>query len=200
MRRLAVLFCVGLITIDAYALDTTIRVLAVHTSDASTSGIATQMNTLKTAWDASAITAPIGLTLVNGGASSLLGGGALSGDVAAQWAMAQLPSRNLGTLRDTNAADIVIVFTSNFTGGDCGFGPQQTWTDAGTTSGAFVPDPIPSSPTFGLDLRAADAWFVAIVATGPSCQWSQLTAHEFGHLLGGGHELGSPTETVELTV
>lgn len=97
---------------------------------------------------------------------------------------------SLPTLREVQAADVVIAFTRSISsdGGVtiCGAAPQDNW----IKSPASPPGAPSFNPTNGLDLRGRDKFFVALVAVGPGCEGTRNqynAAHEFGHLFGAGH-------------
>lgn len=170
------------------ALDTTIKILVIATSDANTQYIQTQVNRLSSAWGASNINSFVLLEWIDGGIPSQLSGGPLlANEATAQIAEAMAPTRNLLSLRVQKGADIVLLYTSdlenNFGNQICGKAPQQYWFSLDPGGGQYV------AGEHGLDRRGWDTDFVAIMATSsPNCSWSDLTAHEFGHLLGAGHQ------------
>jgi hypothetical protein len=84
--------------------------------------------------------------------------------------------RPLQELRTRWEADVIILFR-NAAPDACGYG-QRYWVD-----GDF--NPLADGVNDGLDLRFRDQWYIAIVST-EQCD-STTAAHEFGHLLGGGH-------------
>lgn len=79
----------------------------------------------------------------------------------------------------------MIVFTNAFFENFGGYAEQPNWIGAGAS---FEPDPTDDN----LDRRGEDDYFRAIVRMNPSLNCPAavipvLAAHEFGHLLGGGH-------------
>ncbi|MEO1542401.1 MAG: hypothetical protein AAFR75_00030 [Pseudomonadota bacterium] len=135
---------------------------------------------LKQTWDDSDISGGVTITLVNG-AAPIPVGGATSGDYNSQ--VLSQPTSQIRALRDTHQADIVIFFFSAG-GNQCGSVSVPRWTQ--TILGAPPPMFV---PTNGLDTRG---WFDSYLAnvntaSGGPCANDQIAAHEFGHLLGGGH-------------
>lgn len=183
---------------SAWAVDDEIRILAVYTSDASTTNIQDQMLNIQQAWISTGLIGfptPVGVNIANAGLGVALGGAPLTGFDYQQYDQAKIRQELLDK-RNQYGADVVVVFTSamldDFGRQICGFAKQHDWTDFGGYPGAFVPD-----LATGLDLRPAETFFLAIVATTPSSCVSgsgeHLSAHEIGHLLGGGHEHGVTT-------
>lgn len=168
------------------ALDTTIRVLAVHPSNHATAqdlaASFDHMVWLREAWLDSDldITSNVTVTLINGGSSVPLGI-SLTGGVSTQLNSAKTKIEQ-SSIANTYGADVVLVFSRNTTGA-CGKALQPHWIIDQAGGGSFV-----ALPPNGLDLRGAvngaGNGYVAIVDL--SCDVN-LGAHEFGHLLGGGH-------------
>jgi len=88
--------------------------------------------------------------------------------------------------RDGAAADLALIFVDDLSG--CGFAPANQWNGSGING---------TAP----DLSGVDTSFVALVSTGSTtnifnqpldCQdLPFISAHEIGHLFGGGHELAT---------
>lgn len=184
------------------AQETVIHILVVRDSAADVNEITDQLEFLDLTWFNTAFSGQDSTTIafVAGGDPFDVPGG-LSGSLGTQInqvkSFVNFSSGSLPTLRENQAADVVIAFTESLqtAGGStvCGFAPQDNWIENPQN---------PSAPEFvdpdndGLDLRGRDdkdgkiGYYVALVAVGPGCEgvpnWYNA-AHEFGHLFGGGH-------------
>lgn len=102
------------------------------------------------------------------------------------------------SIRDSTAADLVLVYVDQVELGLCGYAPQEDW---GPPGNSYIPDPL----TDNLDLRGADddpalfpfregGYYLALVSTEVSCsageQYMDNAAHEIFHLFGAGHYEG----------
>jgi len=87
------------------------------------------------------------------------------------------------SIRDAYAADVIVAFATNIPF-FCGYGDQRDW--AGVAP-SFQENPLENN----LDLRGKDKYHIALVSlefgTIDCDDRDYLVAHEFGHLLGGGH-------------
>jgi hypothetical protein len=172
MRRL-LLPVLLLWTNSASAIDVSIRVLGVYPSHATgqVTYLAEQLTYLKDTWNNTGLHASsgIGVELVNGGQPIVAALAGMPATVVATpgWAAA---NPTIVQLRNSWQADVIVLLT---TATDvCGAADQYF------TNGQFFPD------AQGMDLNGRNTSYVAVVSTG--C--GPLTAaHEFGHLLGGGH-------------
>ena len=156
-----------------WALDQHIKILPVYTS---TAGSGTQVMKIMDALDyfedvfqnsdilvPANVASPVPLNI------------SLSGDVIQQYEQAE-GAQALIDLRNSNGADLVIVFTSNVIG-DCGIAPNEYWINS------TIPTVLLANAQ-GLDLRGKDDSYIALVDVGCSVD---VTAHELGHLFGAGH-------------
>lgn len=185
MHRPMILFCLVLACGAARALDSEITVLALTTAGATADLVEDNIVYLQQNWPtANGVT----VTFANGGNPVPLTSGFLVGTASQQLQQA-ISFSNWSALREQYAADIVLVFTGSFTDNSCGGAPQPYWIGS---SASFVPNPNDNN----LDRRGKDDAFRAIIATNASVYCvanilPTLSAHEFGHLLGGGHTQAS---------
>lgn len=173
----------------ADAVDTTIRVLVMVTSDADHTFISSKMQKLVEAWEQSSISPLVSIELIDGGFPYILTGGSLSGSgiqqilIASDFTNPTAPLRNLLPLRNEKGADIVILFTGSYFG-SCGKAPTFWWNKEYNPAPVFFPAPI-------IDTRGSEDSYTALVSSDSACDDPYLVSHEFGHLFGGGHELGA---------
>lgn len=181
MKRILVILVLLFSVRSADALDTTIRVLGVYPSGTAIGMgyMQSQLSTLRQAWLNTGMPTSSGISIeiVNGETPipvDLPGRPSTFQDLVT-WANSQPGVVNA---RNAWAADVVILFSELM--------PDPTTRTCGTAqfawiNGNFVADPAAQ----GMDLRFRNQWYVAVV--GQSCV-PHAAAHEFGHLLGGGHE------------
>ena len=173
--------------------DTAITVLLVRDFTVSQERAIEQFQYLFDTWNNTALSTiePTTLVLANGG-TPVLYSGVFQGSESIQLGLVEayansfVPASGGVTIREFHGADLVIglgdfINPSPPSSLICGRADQEHWSG---TSGTFNPD-----PATGLDLAGQDDSFVAITAHGPQCQSfsADIVAHEFGHLLGGGH-------------
>lgn len=180
MKRIAAaaaLLLVGYSTLTL-AQESTIRILGAYPSQLSlgSGAMTSQLQGIVTAWNASSLPANAitTLQLLNNAAAVPVSYPGLPGttaEIAGQaWQQAAIQE-----LRRQYQADVIVLFTNTNT---CG-ATSTAW-----ANGNFVPG------SNGLDLRYRNEAYISVV--NPSCL-GHIGAHEFGHLLGGGHHiLGSP--------
>lgn len=181
MRQLLIVFCLVLAGGSARALDTEITILALTTGGADQNFAMQNIQYLQQNW---ATAAGVTVKFANGGDPVALPGAFLIG-TASQQLQEVSAHPQWSQFREQYAADVVIVFTNVFSDNFCGYAEQPNWIGAGAS---FEPDPTDDN----LDRRGKDDYFRAIVRTNPSFNCQEeiievLAAHEFGHLLGGGH-------------
>lgn len=176
--------------------ETVIHILVVKDPDVSQTQVNAHLDFLRDTWantDFSGV-APTTIEFVAGGTAVDIPGFVLSGTYQAQIEeVKDFVNSGNPTLREREAADVVIAFTTFIEGWPlCGIAPQDNW---------IKNDNNPDAPEFvedanGLDLRGKDdqpgspGFYVALVATDFPCDSLSdrfYTAHEFGHLFGGGH-------------
>lgn len=188
-NRASTLLLLALVTASTvFAQDTTIRVLGVVTNDADPTVVPVQLAKLATVWNVSPLSTTITVTIANFAIGVPLGSNISGASASAQLQSAR---QKVQVLRAQYAADIVIVFKAGvppptgILGTACGFTEQNDWTDEGGTNGSLQ---LTGSPP--MDLRGRDAYFVALVGTDAAecAGYTDSAAHEFGHLLGGGHQ------------
>jgi len=183
MRKITLIVLLSfLVCSPVFAIDNKIRVLGVIPTSVPSSAIGhitNHMQAIANIWNGSIRTTGVTIELVNAGlpVPLLL---PLAGTTPQILALA-IPAVNTvlpgatQSLRDQNYADIVIVFydgTSDF----CGQADTGAWWGPGST---FV-----GTGTNNLDLRSQETSAVAVVNI--ACP-TYISAHETGHLLGGGH-------------
>ena len=180
-----VVLAIALIVASAsLAQNHTIKILAVYEPGASIIPIPNQMANIATVFaNSPPLAGNTGISYANFGFPILLTSTISGADPELQ----RLDARdniNLQQLRNTHAADLVVVFVSDLNGwcGNIGSEIGFNWIGFGA---AMV-------PTLGPDLRQKDDFFIALVSTQTGCRtWGNLTAHEIGHLLGAGHEFAA---------
>ncbi|MDH4047162.1 MAG: hypothetical protein OEW68_03860 [Gammaproteobacteria bacterium] len=167
--------------------ETVIRILLVADNRLSGADITAAKNFLMNAWlstDFGGMNLPTDVAFANNGNHLSVGTTVFSGDDDEQadklrvWVEDIAPPAAVGR-RDFHGADVVIGLSSKFDNASCGHAVQENW--KGFNPG-FVQD------ANGLDLRGANRDYVAVaqIVGHTSCRY-YLGAHEFGHLLGGGH-------------
>jgi hypothetical protein len=163
-----------LTSFSAAAQETTIRVLGVYVSGQTvTSSRMTQhLQGIASAWNSSGLPAASVTTvqLLNSAVAVPVTWTTMPSTLEAT-ATAAADAAAIRAVRQQWQADIVVVFRGPDPDGKCGVAPVF-WYD-----GNF-------QLTNGLDLRYRNTAYVT--AVNPGC-FTQATAHEFGHLLGGGH-------------
>lgn len=200
--RVAGTLFVALFALEANALDNNIKVLAVMAPNAvNDANLSQQLNQIETVWNGSSISTVTSLSLVNqrDGAGNpikpqLSGPTLTTTSYQATHTALLSGAYNLGALRNSYQADLVVVFVPGYAlSGVCGYAPQDNWTDGGGTPGAFVP--AVSGSAIGLDRRGSESFFLAVLSTSPACTQIQSNnntlnniAHEIGHLFGAGHD------------
>lgn len=175
-------------------VDTTIRILLVADSRLSTQNITLAKAYLTESWNNTNFntTTPTTLTFANNGLAIPAGSSVFSGDGGDQIekirSFVEFPVfGTVPNLRTIYAADVVIGLSSTMEG-ECGRAKQINWL-------GFGPPPFLSGPNFQAtsgphDLRRANIDYIGVAALSghTSCR-PYLAAHEFGHLLGGGHRV-----------
>jgi hypothetical protein len=174
MKKIFIAFAL-IFAMDATAQETTIRILGAYPSHLSLSptNMTSHLQAIATAWNSSGLPGGSVTTvqLLNGAVAVPVSypglpstPGNASGDAHTQ------PS--IQALRNAWQADVILLFTNHTE--RCG-AMQTQW-----YNGNFVPG------AQGLDLRYRSQWFVPVV--NPTCP-TWISAHEFGHLAGGGHAI-----------
>jgi Metallo-peptidase family M12 len=159
---------------SASAQETTIRVLGAYVTglSLSTSQMTAQLQGIVSSWNSSGLPATSVTTvqLLNGAVAVPVNYPGLPSTMEAT-AEAAYQQPALTSVRQQWQADVIILFRSP-AAGKCG-AASTFW-----YNGNFVP------LTNGLDLRYRNTAYIGVV--NPGC-FTPATAHEFGHLLGGGH-------------
>jgi hypothetical protein len=159
--------------------DNTIRVLGIYPtgSTISTAYMSDQLNGISQAWNATALTLASGgvaIELVNGGQPVPVSLTGLPRTIAAVYNWAFNDSA-ITAQRNFWSADVVVLFVPFVSGTTCG-GSGSWW----SSTHVFIGN------SQGLDLRGQNNAYHAVI--GNACPLN-ATAHEFGHMLGGGHRL-----------
>lgn len=166
------LICVPISSANAQVL----RVISGYEITANISEIPTQMALIQQAInDTSGVSEVI--SYANLGFPVLLTG-SISGTTNQQNLQSAINNTNISSLRNSEYADIAIVFVDQLPSGDCGWagdGINFYWDNA---AGISPPD-----------TRMSETYYVAIVSTTSDCrQRPYWAAHEFAHLFGAAHE------------
>ena len=160
-------------SVNLWSLDQHINILPVYTT---TAGSSTQVMKMMDALDYfEGVLQNSDILLPANAASPMPLNMTLSGDIIQQYEQAE-GAQALIDIRNSNGADLVVVFTSNATG-DCGIAPNEYWINSAIPT-VFIPN------AQGLDLRGKDDGYIAVVDIGCDVD---VTAHELGHLFGAGH-------------
>ncbi len=163
------------------------------TNDSNPVFVSSKIQNLVSAWEQSSVTQLVSIELIDNGLPYLLTGGPLTGDglnqilVASDFTNPSTPLRNLLPLRNEKGADVVILITSSIPLSSCGKAPTFWWNREYNPLPVFWPTPI-------VDLRGQEDSYIALISSAPECNDPYLVTHEFGHLFGGGHELGTSTD------
>ena len=212
IHKLAVIVCVG---ISGFSIsnasvptlnDTTIRILVVgDLLVLDPTLIDEQLDFLETAWTSSpGLNTPISITIANSGIPVEYtddGNGKIcctqeeSLDEIEEFVSESTVVIGGGdpvALRDVHGADLVLGFSQGFLDeGICGQVRKSPWVSP--IIPPYAPPSLILNPlTFGLDLRGANSSYVGVISLDDGfvteCDDAPWTAaHEFGHLLGGGH-------------
>jgi hypothetical protein len=170
--------------------DTTIRILLIADNRVSVATINQAKSYLLAAWQGTNFSTnpkPTTITLANGGTPVFIGASVFTGNTDSQLGklrnyveVTQVP--HIEPLRELHHADIVLGISSTIDDA-CGKAPQGTWTRTGPFP--FLGPNFKGDPH---DLREANDGYIGIARISglAPCVPSTL-AHEFGHLLGGGH-------------
>lgn len=182
--------------IDSPSGENSIRILLFYDSADGVTPLQIEAarNSIENTWNNSGLPAYSGYSVkfANGGDALPIAGLSSAPPIAAatleSHVLATQPG-NTRSLRDQYGADVVIGVAS-LQAGICGYADQDTWIFTrvlGSTNFSDMGDLVPD----GLDRRGKDTNFVAVVSTDSSCPEEVVAAHEFGHLLGGGHIKGA---------
>ena len=222
MARMAGILTLILLSFNAHALDTEIRVLIVDTAQTrKTFGEYDNINNLTAVidqmvavWNVTSdgdidplLLSPITMTIANTKEVSgdyeipQLDGPAMTAtDDLTTWG--RLTSTEFDTQQVRNAydADIVIAIVDSNLMRSCGIGPTRWWNDHFIPAGNFKAKL--TGPEAGLDRRGAENSYMVVISDAVSCfsrntaindSMINILAHEIGHLFGGGHDL-EPTQ------
>lgn len=181
-------------SMDLPAQDTSIRILVTRDTSVSQATVNQYMSFLQDTWSGTNTLGPISLTIVNSGAAipvSLPQGDAQTSIDIVDLLVGTPVQPGLPSQREIFAADVVLVITDEALDSTAvPIEPVCGLADDDLSGVWFGPNVSFQPDSEGLDLRLRnDAW-IALIATnsqGGCNTLQQSAAHEFGHLLGGGH-------------
>ena len=167
-------------SLNAWSLDSEIKILPVYASNAGSGAwIAKQktaLNYFETVWQNSNVVVPVNIL---NNQNSLPLNSSLFGSSVQQHQQAE-SLQSLIDLRNNHGADLVVVFTTGVSDA-CGIAPTEYWINSSVPT-TFIPN------SSGVDLRAKEVGYIALVDI--ACGLD-VTAHELGHLFGAGHVIAA---------